>query len=101
MKEYDLFIPLNYNDGTPIEAEKIQDISRRLLEEFSGVTFFSQPNEGFWKMGGVTYRDEIVIFRVLAQKRAGRRFLSKLKRELIETLDQEAILIIERDVQTL
>jgi hypothetical protein len=68
VKEYDIFIPLNYNDGSPIEVEKIQDISRRL---------------------------------VLGPKRSGRRFLSRLKRELLRSLSQEEILIIERDIQTL
>lgn len=101
MREYELFIPLNYNDGTPIEAEAIQSIGRRLLEEFGGVTFFSQPNQGFWRMGGVTYRDEIVIFRVLApRRRQARRFLSQFKRELRERLQQEEILIVERNVDT-
>jgi hypothetical protein len=38
-----------------------------LLERFEGLTFFPQPNEGFWRMGDVTYRDEIVIYRVLAK----------------------------------
>jgi hypothetical protein len=26
VKEYDLFIPLFYNDGTPIEVNKFQDL---------------------------------------------------------------------------
>jgi hypothetical protein len=80
VKEYDLFIPLRYNDGSPIEARKLQRLQARLLEQFDGVTFFPQPNEDFWKLGGVTYRDEIVIYRVLAQK---------------------ARSIVERDVETL
>ena len=46
MKEYDLFIPLFYNDGTPIEPVKIQVLQARLLEFFNGVTFFPQPNQG-------------------------------------------------------
>ena len=30
MKEYDLFIPLYYNDGTHVEPAKLQDLQRRL-----------------------------------------------------------------------
>jgi hypothetical protein len=53
-------------------------------------------------MGDVTYCDEIVIYRVLAPKpRAARRFLSRLKEELKAGLNQEEILIVERDVDTL
>ena len=102
MKEYDLFLPLFYNDGSPVETWIFRDLQDRLLNQFDGVTFFPQPNEGLWRMGEVTYRDEIVIFRVLASKvRAARRFLTKLKEELKRDLMQEEILLIERDVRTL
>ena len=102
MKEYDIFVPLYYNDGTPIEATRYQRLQAELLAHFNGLTFFPQPNEGFWKMGGVTYRDEIVIYRVLADRtRAARRFLAQLKDRLKRELKQEEILIVERDVDTI
>ena len=102
MKEYDLFIPLNYNDGSPVETRKFQALQQRLLDRFGGVTFFPQPNEGLWRMGDVTYRDEIVIYRVLAKKhRSARRFLAQLKEKLKRSFRQEEILIVERDVETL
>lgn len=102
MKEYDLFVPLKYNDGTPIETDKFQDLQDRLLERFGGLTFFPQPNQGFWKMAGVTYRDEIVVYRVLAtETQSARRFLTELKERLMGQLGQEDFLIVERDVTTL
>ena len=62
----------------------------------------SQPNHGFWKMAGVTYRDEIVIYRVLATDvGSARSFLSVLKERLKHELRQEELLIIERDVAML
>jgi len=102
VKEYDIFFPLYYNDGSAVETKKIRVLQARLLEQFNGLTFFPQPNEGFWKMAGVTYRDEVVIFRVLTSKEAAaRRFFTHLKAELQRQLRQEQILIIERDVRTL
>ena len=102
MKEYDIFVPLYFNDGSPIEAIKFQRLQAELLENFEGLTFFPQPNEGIWKLGDVTYRDEIVIYRVLSNRpRAARRFVSKLKQHLKRELAQEEILIIERDVESL
>jgi hypothetical protein len=59
--EYDIFVPLYYNDGTRIEAAKFQDLQARLLERFEGLTYFPQPNEGFWKFGNMIYHDEIVM----------------------------------------
>lgn len=62
MKEYDLFIPLYYNDGTPIEPVKVQILQARLLEFFNGVTFFPQPNQGLWQSGGVTIGTKLLSF---------------------------------------
>jgi len=99
VQEYDIFIPLYYNDGTPIESAKFQSLQAKLLDKFGGLTFFPQPNQGFWRLGDVTYRDEIVIYRVLAAKpRGARRFLARLKEELKRDLRQEEILIVELTV---
>ena len=102
MKEYDIFVPLYYNDGSPIEAVRFQRLQKLRLDHFDGLTYFPQPNEGFWQMGGITYRDEIVVYRVLTSRvSAARRFLSMLKAQLKKDLRQEEILIVERDVETL
>jgi hypothetical protein len=73
VKEYEIYLPLYYNDGTPIDTAFIPALRIRLLDQFNGVTFAPQPNEGFWRMGDVTYRDEIVIFRVVAAKKRSAR----------------------------
>lgn len=102
MSEFDLFVPIADNDGTPFGERVFKGIKLRLLEQFDGVTFFPQPNEGSWRMGDVVYQDQIVIFRVVTPKRrAARRFLASLKDELKRVLRQEEILIIERKVDTL
>ena len=98
MKEYDIFIPLYYNDGSPIESAKFQKLQSRLLEKFEGLTYFPQPNQGFWKFGEITYRDEIVIFRVISRELGSRTFLTELKLDLRKEFKQEEILIIEREV---
>ena len=65
-------------------------------------TYFSVPNSGLWKMADVVYRDEVVIYRVITSDVApARRFFELLKQQLKRVLDQEAILIVERDVRTL
>ena len=102
MKEYDIFLPLRHNDGKPVEPEIFQELQKQLLDRFDGLTYFPQVNQGFWKLGNVTYRDEIVIYRVLASdSRRARRFLRNLKERLKTELAQEEILIIERVVDAL
>lgn len=99
MKEYDIFVPLFYNNGSPIEPTKFQELQGGLLERFEGLTYFPQANQGFWKFGNITYRDEIVIYRVISQdSAASREYLGKLKEHLKQEFQQLDILIIERDV---
>jgi len=40
VKDYDLFIPLYNNDGSPIEPAKFQELQARLLQRFEGLTYF-------------------------------------------------------------
>jgi hypothetical protein len=100
--EYDLYIPLHYNDGTPVEPEKIAGLKARLSERFGGLTFFPQQNEGSWHFGNVTFCDEIVILRILAEEsRLAREFFTTLKEELKSGWSQEEVLIVERKVEIL
>ena len=102
MKEYDLFVPLYYNDGRPVEPQTFQALQQRLLQQFGGLTFFPQPNQGLWTIAGITYRDEIVIYRVITSDvQEARQFWSEFKERLKQELQQEEILIVERDVETL
>jgi hypothetical protein len=101
VKEYDIFVPLYYNDGRPVEIEKLQELQEVLLDKFDGLTYFPQPNKGFWKMAGVTYCDEIVVYRVVTSGDDARAILEEFKQELKRKFDQEEVLIIERDVSTL
>lgn len=40
VKEYELYLPLFLNDGTPVSGELIEDVGVRLLDQFGGITFF-------------------------------------------------------------
>ena len=62
----------SYNDGTPIEFARCSVSS---LAGFRRLDVFPQPNEGYWKMGEVTYRDEVVIYRVLTDSSLGPKIL--------------------------
>ena len=53
-------------------------------------------------MAGVTYLDEIVIYRVIGHAaEESRRFLENVKEWLKADFGQEEILMVERDVETL
>jgi hypothetical protein len=102
MKEYDLYVPLYDNNGTPIDPQKLRALKKRLVDQFGGLTHFPQQNEGLWKVGGFTFRDKIVILRVLASDLLqAQTFFADLKREMQQAWAQEDVLIVVRDVSTI
>ena len=42
MKKYEIYLPLKYNDGREIEAEKIKQIREELIAVFGALTVSSQ-----------------------------------------------------------
>ena len=100
MREYDIFLPLYYNNGEPVDPRKFQALQKWILDRFDGITAFPQPNKGIWRMADVEYQDEIVIYRVIARRsKRIRSMFVKLKKKLMSAFGQEDILIVERNVQ--
>lgn len=97
MREYDIYLPTTQNDGTPIEAAEIQRIKELLASTFGGYTHFNQQSEGAWRMGGVTFRDAVTIVRVLDEG-AEPFDMEAFKKALEQTLKQESVLIVARNV---
>ena len=102
MRQYRIYLPLNYNDGRPIETDKINAVRDRLAERFGGATMspLSAPYKGPWKYGGVQYVDNIAILEVLADEGAPTdKFFKDLKEQLEEQLRQVTILITTHSIQ--
>ena len=58
----DIYLPLDYNDGRPIEESKYLALQQELLERFGGVTSVQRqfPLQGLWQAHG---------FRIVAHVR--------------------------------
>ena len=101
MREYEVYVPLNDNDGRPIAPEKLRWLKRRLVLEFGGLTYFPQENEGVWKVGAFTFRDKVVILRVLSNDvEKAEAFLTALKEDVRREWQQADVLIVSREVGT-
>lgn len=97
-RRYDVFLPINYNDGRPIPKERFQAVEERLLARFGGVTSHQRdfPLRGVWQGESCLYLDEVVIITVLDFHRGGSaRFIRDLKTSLLRDFDQLEILITE------
>src|SRR5215469_14585915 len=63
-KRYEILLPLTYNDGSPIEAEKFDQTREELSEHFGGITQDTVRITGTWKYGGTRYRDDLIRIRI-------------------------------------
>ncbi len=61
-KRFEILLPLNYNDGAEMEAEKFDRTAEELCERFGGVSEDTVRVSGTWKYGGTRYRD--ILFRI-------------------------------------
>ena len=102
MLEYELYVPLHYNDGRPIDPGVLKKLKRRLVDQFGGLTHFRQENEGLWKIGDHTFRDRVEILRVLVNdEAAARKYFTELKADLTREWEQQDFLIVTRQVSAL
>jgi hypothetical protein len=102
MLEYELYVPLHYNDGRRIDPDKLRALKKRLVDEFGGLTHFQQENEGLWKIGDHTFRDRVEILRVLVNdEAAARKYFTQLKADLTREWEQQDFLIVTRQVSAL
>lgn len=100
MKEYEIYLPTTHNDGSPTDPAEIERIKATLENTFGGYTHLRQGSEGAWSMGGVTFRDEVTIVRVLDDGTAGFDMVA-LKKSVETALRQESVLIVEREVSVI
>jgi len=95
MREYDLFIPVKRR-----QSVELADLKRQLTKFFGGLTYFPQRNEGRWRLGRITYRDDIVILRVFATNALrAERFLKRMRRQIQRDFKQDEVLIVSRKVK--
>lgn len=100
MREYDIYIPLIQNDGSPSDPAIIDGIKEELAAAFGGYTYFRQRNEGVWTFGGVTFREEVTIIRVLDNGQSNFD-LSSFKQKTETSLCQKTILIVAHEVSVI
>jgi hypothetical protein len=95
-RRYDIYLPVTYNDGSPIPREKYDDVEDRLLGRFRGLTSQRRefPFQGKWQEGARIYEDRIVVLSALDFRRGGStRFIAQLKADLLREFEQLEIFI--------
>ena len=89
MFRYEIYLPLNFNDGSPVPQVIFTAVKKELVARFHGLTIL--PNAGgWWRMGDKIYVDDIIISRVTCARDED-MFFRQFKRRLTEIFKQEEI----------
>jgi hypothetical protein len=64
MKRFEILLPLDYNDGTRIKREKLDQTAEELSNRFEAITQDTTGIVGSWKYGAARYRDRLLRIRV-------------------------------------
>jgi len=107
MKEYEIYIPINYNDGTPVERIEFDGVKDCLLAHFDGISVSPEPIIGYWKHPGSSpdsapriYKDYCHVYTIIAKdSKAVRDVIRSLKSHLEESLGQFQIFVTIRDIE--
>jgi len=99
IRNIEIYLPLDFNNGRPIPASKYVSIQQELLDRFGGVTSVQRhfPLQGVWQSGPDIYHDRVVVFSVMDFRVETQleclRYLERLKGRLKKRLDQLEVLI--------
>jgi len=100
LKRFEILLPLNYNDGRPIERTKFMVTNRELLEKFGGLTTDSVEISGTWKYGSAFLHDRLVRLTIDSQNpHEDVVFFREYKETLKSRFEQLDIWITAHDVE--
>src|SRR5216684_100416 len=98
MRQYEIHLPLSYDDGEPIEQEKIKRVRDELVNVFGS---FTVPDRKTWKYDGVRCVEILRLEIVTTDDKVPKKFLKDFKERLKETFRQIDILITTDGIQVI
>ena len=105
-RQYNLHLPLFYNDGRRIEPEKFEQVETLVLKRYGGLTSIRQetPLRGRWHGEERIYTDLIIIISVISTAEdftTDETFFTQYKEALEGTFEQQEIFITVQDLYIL
>ena len=99
---FEILLPLQYNDGSPVEQEKFTQTRHELDNQFGGSSADPIPISGHWFFQGTLYEDNLLRIRVDAPyTRKNRTFFRRYKERLKERFRQEEIWVTVHGIEVL
>jgi hypothetical protein len=93
-RRYEILLPLQYNDGTPIPIEDLNHTREELLAHFGGISVQPGTISGVWIHEGMRYEDSLVRILVdVEDSPENRQFFAEWKPTLLQRFRQIEIYI--------
>jgi len=100
----EILIPLNYNDGSPVEDDKLIQTYDEIVERFTACSMDNSTIKGRWmNPESKVYHDDInrSIWIICDNNEDNRMFFRNFKQGLQERFKQDSILICINDVSVI
>jgi hypothetical protein len=96
MRKYEIHLPVTYNNGMPVEQEKMRRVREELFAIFGS---FLVPYRRAWKYDGAKYIEIVKIEIITTSDKVPKKRLKDFKERVKESLQQNDILILTHGVQ--
>lgn len=88
-RRYELLLPTNFNDGSPVPQKMLGQTLRELRKQFGSISTETQQIEGQWEYRGKLHRDlNVRVFVDVTDTPGNRQFFVEYKERLKERFQQ-------------
>ena len=99
-RRYEIILPTRYNDGAPVEAERIDLVVEELSNRFGGITFHPEHLRGVWLYQDEHFEESNVRLVVdVDDTPAAADFFVRYKQTLKQRFRQIDVWIISYDIR--
>jgi hypothetical protein len=101
-RRYEILLPRQFNDGTPVPSGLLSQTFRELEDRFGAVSAEQQTIVGSWREGQEPYHDELLrLFVDVARSDEHEQFFSEFKEKLEGRFKQVEIRVTSHDIRVL
>lgn len=102
MKQWLVFLPINYNDGSIVSENTLRELEGLLSEEFGVATAYPKAS-GMWINGkSKLVRDKVKVIQIITP--SGKKtdvFIREFGKKIRDVLNQELVLMVSFPIETL
>lgn len=101
-RRYEILLPLEHNDGRPVDPGRFEKTRQELVARFGALTFLPQAVLGTWSDEERQYEDKLIRVIVdVEDTPEHRQFLEQYKSTLLERFEQIEVYIVSYPVEIL